>query len=438
MLTENNEKIRIAYLISRYPAISHTFILREIRHLRRLGFEIAVASINPTDRDSSQLTHEEREEMMHTFYVKPAGIQGAAKAHFYTLLTQPLRYVKGLWFALRLGQLDLKKILYGWFYFIEAVMVGHWMRQQHCSHLHVHFGMASSTVGLIVQQTFPIHLSLTIHGPDEFYDTPSNYLTQKILHADFICCISHFARSQLMMLSPPTEWQKLEISPLGVDPSIFTPRPFRQYPTPFELLCVGRLVPVKGQFILIAAIERLLAQGRQVRLRLIGDGPDRENLAREISQHQLTDHILLEGAVNQDRILEFYKKADIFVLASFAEGLPVVLMEAMAMEIPCVTTHITGIPELFQEYINTAMPIQTPTITKSTILQQYGLLVAPADVSALTNALMLLMDKPSLRLQLGQHGRHKVLKDYELQNNTEKLAQIFRRRITPSMHHHLT
>ena len=104
----------------------------------------------------------------------------------------------------------------------------------------------------------------------------------------------------------------------------------------------------------------------------------------------------------------------------------------MAMEIPCVTTHITGIPELFQEYINTAITIQTSTVTKSMILQQYGLLVAPADVEALTNALMLLMDKPSLRLQLGQYGRHKVLRDYELQRNTERLAQIFRRRIAPS------
>jgi glycosyltransferase involved in cell wall biosynthesis len=433
MLTENNAKIRIAYLISRYPAISHTFVLREIRSLRHLGFEIMVASINATDRDSSQLTSEEREEMIHTFYIKPAGIIGAAKAHVYTLITQPLRYVKGLLFALRLGQWDLKKILYGGLYFIEAVMVGHWMRQQQCSHLHVHFGMASSTVGLIARQTFPIHFSLTIHGPDEFYDVPSNYLAKKILHADFVCCISHFACSQLMMLSPPSEWPKLEISPLGVDPAIFTPRAFRQYPNPFELLCVGRLVPVKGQFILVAAIERLLSQGRQVRLHLIGDGPDRNNLAQVISQHQLTNHIILTGAINQDRILEFYKKADIFVLASFAEGLPVVLMEAMAMEIPCITTHITGIPELFQEYINTTMSIQTPTVTKSTILQQYGLLVAPADVEALTNALMLLMDKPSLRLQLGQYGRHKVLRDYELHSNTEKLAQIFRRRIAPSI-----
>lgn len=432
MLTENNAKIRLAYLISRYPAISHTFILREIRRLRHLGFEIMVASINATDRDPSQLTSEEREEMVHTFYIKPAGVIGAAKAHFYMLMTQPLRYVKGLFFALSLGKLDLKKILYGWFYFIEAVMVGHWMRQQQCYHLHVHFGMASATVGLIAKQTFPIHFSLTIHGPDEFYDVPSNYLAKKILHADFICCISYFASSQLMMLSPPSEWPKLEISPLGVDPTIFTPRPFRQYPNPFELLCVGRLVPVKGQFILIAAMERLIAQGRQVRLHLVGDGPDRENLAQTISQHQLTNHIILEGAINQDRILEFYKKADIFVLASFAEGLPVVLMEAMAMEIPCVTTHITGIPELFQEYINTAITIQTSTVTKSMILQQYGLLVAPADVEALTNALMLLMDKPSLRLQLGQYGRHKVLRDYELQRNTERLAQIFRRRIAPS------
>jgi len=402
--------IRIAYLVSQYPAISHTFILREIRTLQSLGFEIKVASINAPDRSDERLTAAEREEKLDTFYVKQAGVIGAFKAHVYTLLTHPLSYLRGLGFALRLGQFDLKKILYGFFYFVEAVMIGQWMRRNQFSHLHIHFGMAAATVGLIAKQIFPIKFSITIHGPDEFYNTLTYYLKPKILEADFICCISNFARSQLMMLSPPTVWDKFEISPLGVDPAQFTPRPFQKAPNPFEILCVGRLVPVKGQFILLKAVSHLIAQGRAIRLRYVGDGPDRQALEDEVKQQGLTEHILFEGAVNQDRILTFYTSADVFVLASFAEGLPVVLMEAMVMEIPCITTHITGVPELIKRGEN-------------------GMLVPPSSVEDLTQAIALLMDKPDLRRTIGEAGRKTVLQHYELQRNTERLADIFRRHL---------
>ncbi len=400
------KKIRLGYLVSQYPAISHTFILHEIRRLRHIGFEISVASINPPDRCAEQLTRIEREEAANTYYVKPDGFKGAIKAHLYTLMTQPLGYLRGLFFALRLGQFDLKKILYGFFYFVEAVMIGHWMRQIKLSHLHVHFAMAAASVGLILHRTFPIKYSITVHGPDEFYDTPGNYLTPKILEAAFICCISHFARSQLMMLSPHTAWDKLELSRLGVDSKIFTPHPFREEPNPYEVLCVGRLVPVKGQFILIEAVARLISEGRQLRLRFVGDGPDRQRLEDEVKQRQLTEQVVFEGAINQDRILDFYNSADVFTIASFAEGLPVVLMEAMAMEIPCITTHITGIPEL---------------ITSG----KDGILVAASDIEALAKAIALLMDNPDLRLQIGKSGRQRILEYYELQRNTERLADIF-------------
>jgi len=403
-------KIRLAYLVSCYPKISETFVLREIRTLRTLGFDIRTASINSPDHLPNQLTTIEREEVAKTYYVKPDGIIGALKAHFYTLFTQPIAYIRGFWFALRLDKWDLKKNLYGFFYFIEAIMIGQWMRRQQCSHLHVHLGTAGATVGLIIKHTFPITFSLTIHGPADFYDIPGYYLPQKILKADFICCISYFTRSQLMAWSPPHCWDKLEVSPLGVDPSQFIPRPFRQQPEPFEILCVGRLVPEKGQFILVQAVVHLLTQNRQLRLRIVGDGPDRPGLEKFVKKQEITESIYFEGAVNQDQILAFYKSADIFVLASFAEGLPIVLMEAMSMEIPCITTNITGIPELM-------------------INGKEGLLVPASDVETLIKAITLLMDNPDLRRQIGEAGRKQVLAHYELQHNVEKLAHIFQRRL---------
>lgn len=404
------KKIRMAYLVSRYPQISMTFILREVRTLRTLGFDIRTASINRPDHRPEQLTAAEREEVAQTYYIKPDGITGALKAHLYTLFTRPISYLRGFWFALRLGQLDLKKILYGCFYFIEAIMVGQWMRRQQCSHLHIHLGTSGATVGLIIKQTFPITYSLTIHGPADFYDIPGYYLTQKILQAHFICCISYFTRSQLMTWSPPHCWQKLEVSRLGVAPNQFTPRPFRQQPNPFEILCVGRLVPEKGQFILIQSVIRILAQKHQLRLRIVGDGSERQTLEEEVKKQGVTEQIIFEGAVNQDQILEFYNSADIFVLASFAEGLPIVLMEAMSMEIPCITTNITGIPEL---------------ITHG----KEGLLVPASDIDALTEAILLLINDSKLRHQIGQAGRQRILEFYDLQNNVNKLAEIFRRRL---------
>jgi colanic acid/amylovoran biosynthesis glycosyltransferase len=404
------EKIRMAYLVSRYPAVSHTFILREVRQLRALGFEIHVASINSPDRDETGLTAEEREEKSATYYIKAHGPAGALIAHLATLASRPIGYFRGMLHALRLGGWDLKGLLYGLLYFIEAVMIGRWMRSKALTHLHVHFATPASNVALIASRVFPITFSITVHGPDEFYDVSQYRLPQKITSASFICCIGAYARSQLMKLSPASEWGKFEISPLGVDSSAFAPRPFRENPEIFDLICVGRLTPAKGQHILIAAIARLLKEGRSIRLRLVGDGPDRRSLEKMVDELGLGDHVIFEGAVNQDRIRSLYTQADLFVLASFAEGIPVVLMEAMAMEIPCVTTFITGIPELIRDGVD-------------------GILIQPSDDVELAKAIARLADDAMLRRGIGEQGRKRVREKYDLARNTARLASIFERRL---------
>lgn len=400
----------LGYLVSQYPAASHTFILREVRRLRALGFRIEVASINPVDRPESELAIEERTEAKDTYYVKPDGLRGALRAHWATLRTRPRGYFAGLFLALRLGGSDLRKLLYGLFYFVEAVMVGHWLRQRGLRHLHVHFATPAATVGLIAGRVFGIGFSMTVHGPDEFYDVPGYALAEKIAGARFVCCIGYFCRSQLMKLSPPGQWHKFEIAPLGVDPEVFTPRPFRANPDPFQVLCVGRLSPAKGQHILIEAIARLVAAGHPVRLVLVGGGPDRESLEAQVRRLGLTAHVHFEGVVNQDRIRTLYAQADVFALASFAEGIPVVLMEAMAMEIPCVTTFITGHPELIRDGID-------------------GLLVAPSDDAALAQAIAGLIADPDRRQHLGQAGRLRVQERYHLEPNTRHLAEVLQRRL---------
>ena len=398
---------RLAYLISRYPAISHTFILREILELRKLGFTIETASINAADRTPEKLTEDERNEARRTFYVKGAGAGGALAANLQALLRSPGRYAGAFVYALRLAGADLKKLGLCFFYFIEAAMVGRWMESKSLTHLHVHFATPASTVGLIVTRMFPFTISLTVHGPDEFYDVPGYFLAEKISASRLLCTIGFYARSQLMRISSPADWPRMEITPLGVDPDLFSPRPFEEHFDVFEILCVGRLVPAKGQRVLVDAVAALLAQGRSVRLRIVGDGPDRNSLEAVVRAAGLERAVLFEGSVNQDRIRDFYRSAHLFALASFAEGIPVVLMEAMAMEIPCVTTWITGHPELIRNGVD-------------------GLLVAPSDQDGLAGAIARLMDDAPLRRQLGEAGRVRVIDKYHLSRNVARLAGVFR------------
>jgi glycosyltransferase involved in cell wall biosynthesis len=205
-------------------------------------------------------------------------------------------------------------------------------------------------------------------------------------------------------------WHKLTVSRLGVDPQLFVPAAGKADRQVFEILCVGRLTPAKGQHLLIDAVEQLLQQGWRVRLRIVGGGIDEASLKRRAAQMQCPEAVIFEGAVNQDHIRTLYAQADMFCIPSFAEGIPVVLMEAMAMGIPCVTTQIAGIPELIRDGVD-------------------GLLVAASDVDGLVEALAKLMSDPELRQRIAVSGRARVLEQYDLRRNVDRLATIFDERI---------
>ncbi|MGO9337889.1 MAG: glycosyltransferase family 4 protein [Terracidiphilus sp.] len=400
----------IAYLVSRYPTLSMIFVLREVLALRALGFRIETASINPPDRPPAELTPQEREEAIHTYCVKCHGIAGAAAAHAKTLLGNFAGYWRGFALAFHLAGLNLSRLFLNLAYFTEGLMVGQWMRRNSQSHLHVHLASQAASVGLFTQCVFRVGFSLTVHGPDEFYDAQGQYLAQKMAAASFIVCISSYTRSQLMNLSPYADWKKFVVVRLGVDPAVFSPQPQSSTQDAFEILCVGRLTPAKGQHLLIDAADRLTQQGRRVRLRLVGNGPDDSSLRERAARLSNPESVVFEGTVNQDRIRSLYASAHAFCLPSFAEGLPVVLMEAMAMQIPCVTTSIAGIPELIRNEVD-------------------GLLVTPGDAEALVAALARLMDDTDLRNRLALSGRDRILEGYNLERNVERLAAVFAERI---------
>ena len=399
--------MNIAYLVSQYPAINHTFVMREIRGLRQAGFTIRVISVRRPDRPAEQMTVEERSELALTRAILAVKIWRIAILLLTTLLFKPVGFLRGLALAARLGGGNPRRTAAHFIYFAEAVIAGKWMIEEGYSHFHVHF---SSTVGLLVTAVFPLTMSITLHGSDEFVDPAGFHLQQKVSACSFVCAISHFGRSQVMRFCHPSEWSKVEVSRLGVDTALYAPRTEREQPDLFELICVGRLAAVKAHHVLLESVSRLIRNGYRVRLRLVGDGPERGLLEARVGELGIESSVVFEGWRNQDAVLAFYRQADLFVLASFAEGVPVVLMEAMAMEIPCVATWVAGIPELITDGAQ-------------------GLLVAPSDEEGLARAIARLLDDPELRRRLGQAGRARVLEQYDLDTNVSRMAEIVRRRL---------
>ncbi len=401
---------RLAYLLCRFPSFSHTFILREVQALRALGWTIDTTSVNSPDL--AVMPPDEAAAAASTYYVKRHGVRGALQAHASALIKHPAGWLRGLRMAFRLGGSDPRRMLRGIAYFTEALMVGRWMAEREHYHLHVHFATAAANVGMYVKEVFACSLSLTIHGPDEFSKVDTEWLPEKIAAADFLLCISNFARSQLMRLVPADQWHKFQVARLGVDTTHFVPAEPVVPPraAPFRLLCVGRLTPAKGQHVLVQAMQKLKAQGYPIALTLVGAGPDMDSLVRAVAAHGLTDSVHFTGPLDQGAVHALYRQSDVFVLPSFAEGVPVVLMEAMAMGVPCVSTAINGIPELIDSGAD-------------------GLLVLPSDVDALVQAIIRLIEDPLLRLTLAREGRARVVSQYDLRKNIQRMAGVMRQQL---------
>jgi len=265
---------------------------------------------------------------------------------------------------------------------------------------------------VILARIFRVRYSLTLHGSGEFVDVIGFHLAEKVAGAIFVATVGQYGMSQVMNASDPAHWHKVVVLPLGVDLEAFRPRrALRRIPDePFRLLSVGRLSAPKGYPILIEAVALLRARGRNVRLTLVGEGPERAMLEKLIALRDLRDSVRLAGACNHDRLPDYYDSNDTFVLSSLLEGVPVVLMEAMAMEMPCIATWITGIPEIIDKDVE-------------------GLLVPPASAGAIADAVERLIEEPEVARRLATAARRKVVVKYNLERNVKRLVEEFRARL---------
>ena len=401
--------MKLGYLISQFPALSHTFVLREVQALRRQGVDVHVVSVRQCDRPLAHLSAEEAEEARRTFSVLGAGLQHGIIANLRVLCRHPIRYIGGLLYAWTLSRGTPKLLGLYTSYFLEAVIAGDHFQRQQVRNIHTHF---SSTVLMILARIFHVRYSLTAHGSGEFVDVVGYHLAEKVAGATFVATVAQYGMSQVLNASDPAHWHKVVVLPLGVDVEVFRPTgsPPRESGEPFRLVSVGRLSAAKGYPVLIEAVALLRERGRNIKLTLVGDGPERPVLEEQIADHGLGDCVRLAGACNHDRVADYYGASDAFVLSSFLEGLPVVLMEAMAMELPCIATWITGVPEIIEDEVE-------------------GLLVPPASASAIAGAVERLMDDPQAARRLGSAARRKVLASYHLGRNIERLAGEFRLRL---------
>ncbi|HVP49780.1 MAG TPA: glycosyltransferase family 4 protein [Candidatus Bathyarchaeia archaeon] len=395
--------MKLAYLLSEYPTLPHTYLLREIRRLRSLGWDIQTISVRRPQPHSTPLSEAELLEFQATWYVLGDGLSRHATAHATILLTHPAGYLRGLATALRLGSFHPRKTALALAYFAEAISVGHYLKKVGIEYVH---SVYSSTVALILARAFYIHLSMTLHGSGEFVDPEGFAIRDKVEAAERVCAISYFGRSQIMLWSDPADWSKLRVTPLGVDVNRWATAECRGEPHPFELISVGRLVSGKGLSLLLDAVKDLVDMGKDVRLTLVGDGPDRPALEAQAASLGVSQHVVFAGWMDQGALHKLYRRSDVAVMSSFAEGVPVVLMEAMATGIPCVAPRITGIPELIRDGVD-------------------GLLFTASNVAEMATAITRLMDEPDLRRRMAVSARARITDKYNLEKNVDALADIF-------------
>lgn len=403
----------IAYLTGEYPRATDTFIQREVAALRALGFKVLTCSVRQTGTEH-HVGPEQREEAHRTFYIlnEARSPLRLARDNLRAFTASPSKYVSALKLAVKTSPPGLKAFIYQLFYFLEAVILAEHLKRNGVVHLHNHIATASCTVAMLASKVSGIPYSYTIHGPGIFFEPMHWRIDEKTARASFVSCISDFCRSQVMMFSDRKHWDKLHIVHCGVQPEHYTGER-KGGGGSKRLLFVGRLAGVKGVSVLFEALERILPRFPDVHLTLIGDGPERADLEREAQTHGLGGAVTFAGYRSQAEVAEALRETDMLVLPSFAEGVPVVLMEAMAASLPVVTSRVAGIPELVEDGIS-------------------GLLVPPGDENALADAINELLTNPERCARMGEHGRAKVMTEFNLDDEAAWLGELFQTYILDS------
>ncbi|MBW4682742.1 MAG: glycosyltransferase [Microcoleus vaginatus WJT46-NPBG5] len=401
----------IAYLINQYPKVSHSFVRREIAGVEACGIPVARISIRSS---ASELVDEaDKRELEKTRTVLGGGVAGLLSGLVRTAITRPFRLLGAFWLALKVGWGSDRGVLLHLAYLAEACILLRWFAEAGIAHVHAHFGTNSTTVAMLCHALGGPSYSFTVHGPEEFDKPEALSLPEKIKRSAFVVAVSSFGKSQLYRWCDYDQWPKIHVVHCGVD-EMFLKQPPTGVPAVPRLACVGRLCEQKGQLLLIEAAGQLAAEGIPFKLVLVGDGELRSPIEALIAKLNLQDRVEITGWASGAEVQQQILAARTMVLPSFAEGLPVVIMEALALGRPVISTYVAGIPELVEPGV-------------------CGWLVPPGSVEALTVAMRTALQLPAQQLEaMGKEGSQRVAKQHDAAIESSKLAALFQATIEKS------
>lgn len=396
--------MRVAYLVNRYPKVSHSFIRREILALEALG--TAVVRVASRGWDEAVVDPADQAERGRTHYLLRRGAGALLAASLRVFLAAPGRFLGAAWRAVRMARMSPRPLPVHLAYLAQACALRELAQREQVGHVHAHFGTNSAEVALLCAELGGPSFSFTVHGPEEF-DMPAGlHLGEKVSKASFVAAVSSFGRSQLFRWIPHAQWAKVQVVRCGVDDGFLQPAAVFA-PQSRTVVCVGRLCEQKGQLLLLAAAREMARRGIDFELVLAGDGEMRAECERLIAAYGLREQVRITGWVTGAQVRELLLQSRGLILPSFAEGLPVVIMEALALARPVVTTQIAGIPELVRH-------------------GREGWLVPAGDCALLVQAWTELLAADAAQLEaLGRSGRERVAQRHSAERGARKLLHLF-------------
>lgn len=402
---------KVAYIMSRFPKITETFILYEMVAVEQTGVQVEVF---PLQRERTKVMHPEAKSFVERAHFSPSLSWPVLRANLRYLRQKPGNYVETLRTLLQANWGSLRYFSGALAFFPKAVFFAEQMANGGIAHIHAHFASHPAAVAFVIHRLTGIPYSFTAHGSDLHRD--QHMLREKVAEAAFVSPISNYNKAIIVEACQGEFAGKITVIHCGVDPDIFQPRseatPYEQGEAPFMILCIGTLHEVKGQTYLIEACQHLQALGLNFKCCFVGDGPDLEILIRQATDLGLKDRVHFYGRLTQAEIAKLLRQADVLAAPSVPtrngrrEGIPIVLMEAMASGVPVVASNLSGIPELVQD-------------------EKSGLLVQPGHASGLAQALHKLYEDPALRQRFGQTGRQKIAEEFNLYKNATMLVGHF-------------
>ena len=397
--------MRIAYFVNQYPKVSHSFIRREILALERQGFEVLRMALRGWDGEL--VDAEDLRERDLTRYVLKDGVWPLLFAIVARAVASPGRFLSALMLSLRMARHADRSWPFHLIYLAEACRIVPWMREFRAAHVHAHFGTNSAEVVMLAHVLGGAPFSFTVHGPEEFDKPQFLGLGEKIRRSAFAVAISSFGRSQLYRWVEHAHWHRIAVIHCGLESAFYEAAPVA-IPVAPRLVCVGRLCEQKGQLLLIEAAGRLAARGIDLELVLAGDGEMRVEVEALIEKLDLVRRVRITGWISGGRVREEILAARALVLPSFAEGLPVVIMEAMALRRPVLTTYVAGIPELVRA-------------------REDGWLVPAGSIDQLAAAMEEILSSPVDQLErMGEAAYLRVVERHSIDTEAAKLAGHFR------------